>query len=433
MKGFTMLDIAFVRKNADLVKAAAKNKHEKKADIDAIMATDEKRRRIQFETDALRKQLNEKSKSVGAAKKRGENADAILVETKRISDQITQMEKDLHAAEDELQGLMQWVPNIPAADVPVGEDSCGNAEVRRWGQPRPFDFKAKPHYDIGAELDIIDFERGPKISGSGFLLFKGAGALLERALINFMIDVHASRHGYTEILPPYLVLRDSMYATGQIPKLEEDMYKLDKEDLFLIPTAEVPVTNMHRGETMLKDNLPVRYCAYSACFRREAGTYGKDTRGMVRVHQFDKVELVKFVHPATSYDELEKLTADAEKILQMLGLPYRLMKLCTGDLSFASAKTYDIEAYAPGLDRWLEVSSCSNFEDFQARRGMIRFRDEDGKMKFVHTLNGSGVALPRTVVCILENYQQADGSVVIPEVLRPYMRGMDRIGPKPAV
>jgi len=319
------------------------------------------------------------------------------------------------------------IPNIPHPSVPVGTPDKAQV-IRTWGEPRQFDFKPLPHIDICQNLDIIDFQRATKITGSNFILFKGAGARLERALISFMLDLHTSSHGYTEIFPPFLVNRRSMIGTGQLPKLEEDMYKLKDDDLFLIPTAEVPVTNIFNDEILDEEKLPIYYTAYTACFRREAGSYGKDTKGLVRVHQFDKVEMVKFVKPETSYDEHEKLLNNAEAVLQILGLPYRVITLSTQDISFACSKCYDIEAYAPGMDKWLEVSSCSNFESFQARRANIRFRRKDTKkVEFVHTLNGSGVALARTVVAILENYQQKDGSVVIPECLRRYFDGAEKI------
>jgi seryl-tRNA synthetase len=423
-----MLDLKFIRENPDAVRAAVKHKHEK-ADVDRILALDAETRRIQSEVDTLRGELNKASEEVKQRKMAQQPADDLIAKNREIGARIKAGQEKLRAVEGERDELLRWVPNIPAADVPVAEGAEGNAEVRRWGVPRPFGFKPKAHWDLGAALKLFDDTRASKLSGSNFILFTGRGARLERALINFMLDLHTRKHGYTEIAPPYLVNRASMVGTGQVPKLEADMYRLPDDDLFLIPTAEVPVTNIHRDDVLKAEQLPVRYTAYSACFRREAGAYGKDTRGLVRVHQFDKVELVKFVHPDTSYDELEKLVLNAEAVLQALGLPYRVVTLSTGDLSFASAKTYDLEAWAPGLDRWLEVSSCSNFEAFQARRANIRFRDTDGKMKHVHTLNGSGLALPRVVIALLETYQEADGSVAIPTALRPYMDGMERLAP----
>jgi len=346
---------------------------------------------------------------------------------KEISSQIDGLEGKLKEIDDQLAKLILTLPNIPHASIPRGDPTC-NKIVRSWGEAPKFDFKPVTHVEICQNLDIIDFPRATKITGTNFILYKGWGAKLERALINFMLDLHTRKHGYTEIFPPFLVNRASMTGTGQLPKLEEDMYRLKDDDLFLIPTAEVPVTNIFRDEVLDEEKLPIYYSAYTACFRREAGSYGKDTKGLTRVHQFDKVEMVKFVQPETSYDELEKLVGNAEAVLQALGLPYRVVLLATQDLSFASSKCYDLEAYAAGVDKWLEVSSCSNFEDFQARRANIRFKNKSTKKTgFVHTLNGSGVALARTVICILENYQQADGSVIIPEVLRPYLNEQERI------
>jgi seryl-tRNA synthetase len=346
---------------------------------------------------------------------------------KGVSGKIKQLETEAKTLGDDLDSLLIRIPNIPADDVPVGKDPTSNVIVRSWGEKKAFSFTPLPHWELGKKLDILDFERAAKISGTGFTLYKGAGARLERALYNFMLDLHTQEHGYIEVLPPYLVNRTSMTGTGQLPKLEEDMYRLPDDDLFLIPTAEVPVTNIHANEILSNKDLPILYAAYTACFRREAGSYGKDTRGMIRVHQFNKVELVKFVQPETSYDELESLLSVSEKVLQLLGLQYHVQKLCTGDLSFAAAKCYDIEVWSPGVDKFLEVSSCSNFEDFQARRSNIRFRDDEGNLQFVHTLNGSGVALPRTMIALIETYQREDGTVEIPDVLKPYMNGLDII------
>lgn len=329
-----------------------------------------------------------------------------------------------------MNNLLLRIPNIPSADTPIGKDEKDNVVVKTWGNRKVFDFTPLPHWELGRILDILDLERSSKISGSGFILLKGLGAKLERALFSFMLDLHTREHGYTELFPPFLVNRTAMTGTGQLPKLEEDMYRTAVDDLFLVPTAEVPVTNIHRDEIFSYKDLPVYYTAYTPCFRREAGSYGKDTRGIIRVHQFNKVELVKLVRPETSYHELELLVGNAEKVLQLLGLEYRIVKLCTGDMSFAAAKCYDIEVWSPGLDKFLEVSSCSNFEDFQSRRINVRFRDEDGKIGFVHTLNGSGLALPRTVIALLETYQQKDGSIVIPDVLYPYMSGIKVIDKK---
>ncbi len=424
-----MLDVKFIAENADLVRKNAAAKNERRAKIDEVVALNDRRKKLQQDVDKANTQINALSQKIGAAKKADPKADisAAQAESKAVKESIKATEEAMKEIEKELEGLLQWIPNIAREDVPVGEDAKANTTVRTWGERTKLDFKPKPHWDLGKDLGILDEERAAKLSGSNFLLLKGAGAALERALINFMIDLHVRSHGYTEIWPPFLVNRASMYGTGQIPKLEDDMYRLRDDELWLIPTAEVPVTNLHRDEILTHAQLPILYTSYTACFRREAGTYSKDTRGMQRIHQFDKVEMVKFTHPDKSWAELETLTANAEEVLQKLGLPYRVVLLSTGDMSFASAKTYDLEAWAPGLDKWLEVSSCSNFTDFQARRLNCRFRDSDGKVKFVHTLNGSGLALPRTVIAILENFQQPDGSVVIPEVLRPYLGGLQSL------
>lgn len=421
-----MLDLSFIRKNPEEVRRAVREKRES-VDIDQLLRLDADRRELIYQSEVFRKQLNEGSKKVSLLKKQGQDATTLVEEMRVLSDKIKDLEQRLDQLTPEIDALLLRIPNIPAADVPKGEDASANIVIRTWGERREFGFKPKPHWELGASLGILDLERGAKVCGSGFPLFKGIGARLERALFNFMLDLHTKKHGYQEVFPPFLVNRASMTGTGQLPKLEEDMYRTTEDDLFLIPTAEVPVTNLHRDEIISSKELPIYYTAYTACFRREAGAYGKDTRGIIRVHQFDKVELVKFVRPETSYEELEKLVRDAEEVLQLLGLEYRALKLCTGDMSFASSMTYDLEAWAPGVEKWLEVSSCSNFEDFQARRINIRFRDEQGKVRYVHTLNGSGVALPRTLIAILENYQQEDGSVIIPEVLRPYMGGVELI------
>jgi seryl-tRNA synthetase len=424
-----MLDPRFVAENADLVRRNAAAKNERRARIDDVVALHEKRKKLQQDVDAARTKINQLSEKIGAAKKADPKADvaAVQAESKAVKDAIKASEDAMKAADAELAELLLWIPNLAHESVPVGEDAKANVVAKSWGEKKSFAFKPKPHWEIGKALDILDEERAAKLSGSNFLLLKGAGAHLERALISFMLDLHVRKHGYTEIWPPFLANRASMVGTGQIPKLEEDMYKLGTDEYWLIPTAEVPVTNLHRDEILAHAQLPVKYTSYTACFRREAGAYSKDTRGMQRIHQFDKVEMVKLAHPEKSWDELEGLTRDAEEILETLGLPYRRLLLSTGDMSFASAKTYDLEAWAPGLDKWLEVSSCSNFTDFQARRLNLRFRDADQKVRFAHTLNGSGLALPRTVIAILENFQQADGSVEIPAALRPYMLGMERI------
>jgi len=422
-----MLDMDFIRRNPDVVKDAIRNKHET-ANVDALLKLDEQRRSLVFESEQLRGKRNDVSKSIAEMKKSGEDATDIIAEMRDIGAKIKEYEAQLGRLEPQINEIYVRIPNVPADDVPVGVDENDNEEVRTWGERKTFDFKPKPHWDLAKKLGIIDFETATKLSGTGFALYIGIGAKLERALIAFMLDLHTTMHGYKEVSPPFVVNRASMFGTGQLPKLEDDMYRCDVDDLFLIPTAEVPVTNIHRDEILDADRLPIRYTAYTPCFRREAGSYGKDTRGLMRVHQFDKVEMVKFVRPETSWDELESLLADAEEVLQLLGIEYRVLKLCTGDLSFAAAKCYDIEIWAPGIERWLEVSSCSNFTDFQARRANIRFKEKGGKPQFVHTLNGSGVALARLVAALLEMYQDRDGAVTIPEPLRPYMGGMERIG-----
>ncbi len=425
-----MLDLNFIRNNPDKVKQAIANKHENAANVDQILEIDAQRRSMLHACEQLKSKRNEKSKEVSELKKKGQDASRIIEETKKIGDDIKSFEEKLNGLEPQINNLLLRIPNIPAADVPIGKDEKDNVVVRSWGQRKTFDFTPLPHWELGSILNILDLERSSKITGSGFILLKGLGAKLERALFSFMLDIHTREHGYTELFPPFLVNRASMTGTGQLPKLEEDMYRTAADDLFLVPTAEVPVTNIHRDEILSNKDLPIYYTAYTPCFRREAGSYGKDTRGIIRVHQFNKVELVKIVKPETSYNELESLLGNAEKILQLLGLEYRVAKLSTGDMSFAAAKCYDIEVWAPGVGKFLEVSSCSNFEDFQARRINIRFRDENGKLRFVHTLNGSGLALPRTVIALLETYQQKDGSIIVPDVLQPYMGGIKVITKK---
>jgi len=421
-----MLDIKFIRENLDLVKKSIKDRG-LKLDLEGLIKLDDGRRQTLNELEGLRAEKNKANDEISALLKGKKDTQQKIKSMKSIADKIDQLEDKLKEAEAELEKLLLLIPNIPHSSIPIGDVSKKKV-VRTRGEIRNFDFKPVSHIELSQHLDIVDFIRASKITGSNFVLYKGWGAKLERALINFMLDLHTKKHGYTEVSPPFLVNRTSMTGTGQLPKLEEDMYRLKDDDLFLIPTAEVPVTNIFRDEILDEEVLPIYYTAYTACFRREAGSYGKDTKGLIRVHQFDKVELVKFVKPETSYDELEKLVNNAEEVLRLLGLTYRVAMLSTGDLSFAASKCYDLEAYAPGIDSWLEVSSCSNFESFQARRANIKFRRKDGKkLDFVHTLNGSGVALARTVIAILENYQQKDGSVVIPEVLRPYLDGKDRI------
>ncbi len=423
-----MLDLKFIRENPDLVKRGLKAKGVQ-VDLEHILKLDEERRALITEIDGLRKQINKANDTITRMIKDKKDPKEKIAAMKGVSRKADDLETRLKSVGDQLQPALMSIPNLPHESVPVG-GADKNREVRRWGEMKAFDFPLKDHVELAESLDIIDFKRAAKVAGSNFVVYKKDGARLERALFAFMLDYHAREHGYTEILPPYLVNRAAMTGTGQLPKMEEDMYRLRDDDLFLIPTAEVPVTNLHSREVISQELLPVKYAAYTACFRREAGSYGRDTRGLVRVHQFDKVELVKFVKPENSYDELESLVGDAEKILQVLGLPYRVVCLASGDLSFAAAKCYDLEAYAPGIDQWLEVSSCSIFGDFQARRAGIRFKGKDAqKPAFVHTLNGSGLALARTVIAILENYQRADGTVDIPAVLRPYLGGQERIEP----
>jgi seryl-tRNA synthetase len=421
-----MLDIRFIRENTDVVKASLRARG-LELDLAGLLALDEERRQLLLKLDDLRREKNKANDEIAGLLKEKKDPRKKIASMKEVAVQIDGYEIKLKEKEERIFKKAMLIPNIVDGSVPVG-DASHNKIVRQWGEPKNFDFKLRPHTEVCEYLDIVDFGRGAKITGSNFILYKKLGARLERALINFMLDLHTTRHGYSEMWPPALVNRTSMMGTGQLPKLEEDMYRLKDEDLFLIPTAEVPVTNIHRDDVLLEEELPLYYTAYTPCFRREAGSYGKDTKGLVRVHQFDKVELVKFVKPETSSDELEKLLANAEAVLQALGLVYRVALLASGDISFAAAKCYDLEAYAPGIDAWLEVSSCSNFCDFQARRANIRYRNKKTKkLEFVHTLNGSGIALARTVVAILENYQQRDGSVVIPEVLRPYMGGLEKI------
>ncbi len=427
-----MLDIKFIRENPELVKKAAREKGEQ-VDIDHILKIDSERRELLSEVESLKHRRNVSSDEIGALKRDGKGASDAIAEMKKLSSEVKELDGKLRSIEDELTSLLLVVPNVPDPSVPVGGGPEDNVEVKRWREIPDPDFEPLSHWELGERLGITDFARASKLSGSGFALFRGVGAKLQRALIEFMIDLHTKKHGYTELWPPVLITRECMTGTGQLPKLEEDMYRCDVDDLFLVPTAEVPVTNFHRDEVIPEEMIPLYYTAYTPCFRREAGSYGKDTRGLIRVHQFDKVELVKFVKPENSPDELESLLNNAEEVLQLLGLPYRVLVLSTGDLSFAAAKCYDIEVWAMGIRRYLEVSSCSNFRDFQARRANIRFRPKNGeKPEFVHTLNGSGVALPRTVIAIMENYQRPDGTIEIPEALRDYMDGMEVIDLKSA-
>ena len=423
-----MLDIKLIRDNPEHVRdrIASRGRGDERF-IAELTAGDELRRKLLAETESLKSQRNQVSKQIGQLKAKGEDASAVMASMKEVSDRITALDKQVGDVAAQLEQILLTIPNLPHATVPAGKDAADNPEVRRWGAPAQFDFKPKPHWDIGEGLDILDFARATKIAASGFILYKGMGARLERGLINFLLDLHTRDHGFTEVFPPFLINRASMIGTGQLPKFEEDMYRLRDDELYLAPTAEVPVSNIHRDEIFRADELPRYYCAYTPCFRREAGAAGKDTRGMIRVHQFDKVELIKFCKPETSYDELEKMVANAEKVLQLLGLHYRVVLLCSGDMGFASAKTYDIEVWAPGQDKYLEVSSCSNCEDFQARRANIRFKDEAGKNRHVHMLNGSGTALARLYVALLETYQQPDGSVKLPDILAPYLGGRTHI------
>ncbi|EEG76211.1 serine--tRNA ligase [Dethiobacter alkaliphilus] len=425
-----MLDLKFVRDNLDVVRKALDDKGEEAA-IDQFAEVDEKRRSLLHEVEQLKQKRNKVSEQVAQMKRSGEDASGVIEEMRAVSQKIKEMDNDVRNVDDELQQILLTLPNIPHKDVPVGQTEEENVAVRHFGEPTTFDFEAKPHWDIAANLDIIDFERAGKVTGTRFAFYKGQGAQLERALINFMLDLHITEHGYTEIFPPFMVHRESMVGTGQLPKFEEDAFRVADTDYFLIPTAEVPVTNLHREEIFTEEDLPKHYVAYSACFRAEAGAHGRDTRGLIRQHQFNKVELVKFARPQDSMQELETLTANAEEILKRLGLPYQTMLMCTADLGFAAAKKYDLEVWLPAYNTYREISSCSNFGDFQARRAGIRFRPaQGGKAEFVHTLNGSGVAVGRTVAAILENYQQEDGTVLIPEPLRPYMPGLksDYIG-----
>lgn len=422
-----MLDLKFIRANIDGIRAAIEAKGEK-VNIDEYIALDEERRAVLQEVDALKAERNRVSREIAEEKKQGGNPIDKIENMRSVSKRIKDYDEKLRGIEEQTGNLLLWIPNPPHPSVPLGRTEDDNRIVRIWGEKPEYDFEPVPHWDIGEELGVFDFRRGSTIAGSNFALFKGTGARLVRALVTFMLDMHTKRHGYTEVWPPSLSNRVCMTGTGQLPKLEEDMYRCDPDDFFLIPTAEVPLTNLHRDEILDGAALPIRYTAYSPCFRREAGSYGKDTRGLNRVHQFDKVEMVKFVVPETSYDELEALVGDAEDVLQALGLHYRVSLLCTGELSFAAAKCYDLEVWSPAQQKWLEVSSCSNFEDFQARRAGIRYRPARGeKAGYVHTLNGSGVALPRTIVAILETYQTGDGRVRVPGALVPYMDGMEII------
>ena len=416
-----MLDMKFVRENPELVMDAMR-KRNANVNLDEFLELEKKRRELTLQVEALKSQRNAASQEIGKMKKAGESADAQMAEVRALGDKIAEDDKELKDIEARLKEILMTIPNMPAADTPVGSSDADNPVVRTWREPAKFAFEPQAHWDIGEKLNILDVERAGKVSGARFTFYRGLGSRLERSVINFFLDIHTGENGYTEFFPPFIVNKDSMQGTGQLPKFAEDMFKLEGLDYYLIPTAEVPITNLHRDEILSGDDLPLYYTAYSACFRAEAGSAGRDTRGLIRQHQFNKVELVKFTKPEDSWDELEKLTANAEKVLQLLELPYRVVRLCTGDIGFSSAATYDLEVWLPAANCYREISSCSNFLDFQARRANIRFRrDTKSKPEFVHTLNGSGVAVGRTVAAILENYQQADGSVIVTKVLRPYM------------
>ncbi len=422
-----MLDAKLIRANAALVEQQLE-KRGLSGVLKPFLTLDEERRKILVQVEERKNFRNNSSQQIGKMKKQGLNPSDLMEEVRQAGQQIKELDEELARVEKEIEKILLNIPNLPHESVPVGEDEKSNQEVRRWGEPRQFDFEPRAHWDIGPALDILDFERAAKLSGARFTVYKGAGARLERAVINFYLDIHCGEHGYREILPPFMVIADCMVGTGQLPKFAEDMFKLEGKDMYLIPTAEVPLTNLYREEILEAKDLPFYLTAYTPCFRAEAGSHGRDTRGVIRQHQFNKVELVKLCEPQNSYEELEKLTKDAERVLQLLGLPYRVVVLSTGDMGFSAAKTYDIEVWMPGYQDYREISSCSNCEDFQARRANIRYRpDPKAKLQYVHTLNGSGVAIGRTVAAILENYQQADGSVIIPEVLRPYMGGLEKI------
>lgn len=417
-----MLDIKRIREDFQAVEKAVGSRGKGSFGLENVVELDKKRRQLLAEVEQMKSKQTKDSKEIPKLKKEGKDISSLMAEMKKLSDDIKILDDRVSETEKDLKDALLGIPNTPANDVPCGIDENDNVEVRKVGKPRKFDFEQKAHWDVGTDLGILDFERAAKVSGARFTVYRGMGARLERSVINFMLDLHTEEHGYKEILPPFMVNREAMTGTGQLPKFEEDMFHIPAKDFFLIPTAEVPLTNLRAQEIMPEEELPVYYTAYTPCFRKEAGSAGKDTRGLIRQHQFNKVEMVKFVDPKTSYEELEKLTADAEEVLKKLKIPYRVIVLSSGDLGFSSAKTYDIEVWMPSYEKYVEISSCSNFEDFQARRANIRFRPEEGgKPQFVHTLNGSGLAVGRTVAAILENYQQSDGSVVVPEVLREYM------------
>ncbi|MDT0000915.1 serine--tRNA ligase [Listeria cossartiae subsp. cayugensis] len=423
-----MLDVKLLRNNFDEVKQKLQNRGEDLGEFEKFGELDKRRRTLIVETEALKSQRNEVSQEIAKLKREKQDAHAKIEEMRVVGDRIKTLDIELREIDEKLDMILMSIPNIPHESTPVGESEDDNVEIRKWGEVREFDFEPKAHWDLGTDLDILDFENAAKVTGSRFVFYKKLGARLERALINFMMDLHSNEHGYEEMLPPYMVNRASMTGTGQLPKFEEDAFLIEAEDYFLIPTAEVPVTNYHREDILKAEDLPRKYTAFSACFRSEAGSAGRDTRGLIRQHQFNKVELVQFVKPEDSYEALEKLTGNAEEVLRRLELPYRVLSMCTADLGFTAAKKYDLEVWIPSYNSYREISSCSNFESFQARRANIRFRREPGsKPEYVHTLNGSGLALGRTVAAILENYQDADGSVRIPKVLQGYMGGVEKI------
>ncbi len=422
-----MLDIKFMRQNFDTVKEKLLTRGVNEEILNDFMALDKDRRELLVQVETLKQTKNDVSQEISGLKRNKENADDKIVEMKELGEKVKVLDDAVRVIDEKLQLISHTLPNLPHSDVPVGNDEDDNIEVRRWETPKNFDFEAKPHWEVAENLDILDFERGAKVSGSRFLFYKGVGARLERAIYNLMLDTHVYEHGYTEMIPPYIVNEESMFGTGQFPKFKEDVFQLENSNYTLIPTAEVPLTNYYRDEILAPEQLPVYFTALSPSFRSEAGSAGRDTRGLIRLHQFNKVEMVKLSKPENSYDELEKMTQNAEAILQKLNLPYRVITLCTGDMGFSAAKTYDIEVWIPAQDTYREISSCSNCENFQARRAKIRYRNEDGKTDFVHTLNGSGLAVGRTVAAILENYQNEDGSVTVPEVLVPYMGGLTKI------
>ncbi|SDX27242.1 seryl-tRNA synthetase [Marininema mesophilum] len=426
-----MLDLKMLRTDMETVKLKLAHRGEDISGLHSVIKLDEQRRRSLQETEELKSRRNAVSKEIAQKKKAGEDATESIVEMRQVGDRIKELDDQLRQIEEELHHILLSLPNLPHDSVPVGESEEDNMPIRHWGEPTSFAFEAKPHWELAKELELIDFERAAKVTGSRFVFYKGLGARLERALMNFMLDLHTGEHGYTEMIPPYMVNRLSMTGTGQLPKFAEDAFAVEGTDYFLIPTSEVPVTNYHGEEILDIKDLPIKYAAFSTNFRSEAGSAGRDTRGLIRNHQFNKVELVKLVDPNYSYDELEKLVGDAEKVLQLLGLPYQVLMMCTADLGFTAAKKYDLEVWLPSSNTYREISSCSNFEDFQARRANLRFRREVGsKPEFAHTLNGSGLAIGRTVAALIENYQQEDGSILIPEVLRPYMGGLEKISKK---